>query len=185
MNIKNTLIKRLYENGDLPKNGAGIDLGFGGGEDILFLSSHGMQMIGVEKNKKSYDSLLEKISVENSILLLNENILNYKFKPDFFDVVIINNVLPFLSKENAVLIIEKSINSLKNNGYLLLTVFGPKDGWSADPDMSFFDFDEITSLFEKSNKVVVYFKSTEEGPGLTRKGDKKYWHIHRFILQRK
>lgn len=179
----NMLLQKLNENGDLPKSGVGLDIGFGSGRDLKFLSGRGLKMIGVEKNEDAFEVLQKEIGKNKDVKLLNIPAHKYDFDHKF-SVIVINNVLPFMTKDQVIFVAKKGIESLENGGFLLATLFGLKDEWFGRDNMSFFKYEEAKDLFN-AEYLEPYFTSTEEGFGLTKSGEKKFWHIHRFIVRKK
>lgn len=182
MKLINPLLRRLYITGDLPKEGTALDMGFGGGEDVGFLLDRGFDVTGVEKSEKAYTEAVERFG--GKVTLLHTDIAEYEPEPNSFDLIIARNVLPFLTKQDALTTIEQSVSALKKDGYFLFTLFGPKDyEWKKEGKISTFEYDEAHALLEKLG-LEIYFQSTEEGYGGTMAGTKKYWHIHQFIVRK-
>jgi predicted TPR repeat methyltransferase len=109
-----------------------------------------------------------------------QDIREYKLKGRY-DIVIANNVLPFLdSKEEVKTIVKDVMSHLKKNGVFIFTVWGPNHVWAGN---------KLTHLDPEIHNLIkdhfVYFKKEEEGMVTIMNGDKAYWHSHEFWLMKK
>lgn len=146
-----------------------LDLGCGKGGDAEYLESLGYTITAVDK-KKYYGKALVA------------DLFSYKIESGKYDLIICNNVLPFIGNKDAVKSIVWSIvKGLKTGGAAFLTFYGPNSGFKNRSDMSFFEYDEILS-FVKNLRIEIMDQTTTEG--YTRNGQGKiiYQHSHRFIL---
>jgi SAM-dependent methyltransferase len=169
------LISKLAMLDEL-KGGNVLDIGAGKGKDSVFLRDKGYEV----------DALDTKIgeSLGDGINLIEGKIEEYKIEEGKYNLINANNVFPFVvDKEEIKRIIKDSVSGLKENGFLCFSLFGIKDDWSDRDNISFWDYDEALE-FISSLPVKLYFKEDEEGYGLTMKGDKKWWNIYRFILEK-
>ncbi len=176
------LIKQL-DSLKLLHGGKALDLGVGPGHESIILAKRDYHVTAVDLSEKTIETLQSKIA-GLPIKLVHSNILSFEIHLNSFDLIIVKNVLPFLENKNdAIEVIKKLANGLKNNGIIYLTLFGPSDEWANKPTMSFFEYQEAIDLLS-SLPLKILHRSTEEGLGSTMFGDIKYWHIHKFLCQK-
>ncbi len=160
----------MSELGLLKEGGFALDLGCGDGSD-----SDALKALGYE---------VTPVDIGSPYPSIKEDIRRYRIDPDRYDVIICNNVLPFISdKEDVKKALANIFQGLNDHGVAFLTFFGPKDDWAQRPTMSFFDFAEITGYL-RSFGLFILESSTTEGYGKTMKGNIKYCHIHRFLCSK-
>lgn len=172
-------IRKMKSEGLLKDGSVALDLGCGSGRDTLVLAELGYRVDAVDKNNE-----LEDKSDQN-IAFTQQDITDFLIKPDYYDIIIANNSLPFLpGRETLKQKIAEMALGLKVGGKVFLTLFGPNDQWAQEQKpMSFFSYTEAVGLLV-SLPLRLYWQSTEEGYGKTMKGNIKYWHIHRFLCIR-
>jgi SAM-dependent methyltransferase len=169
-------LEKMNKEGLLINKGNALDLGCGKGLQAAFLAGLGFIVDAV-------DIRPSVLSVEN-INITEADIREYSITEGKYSVIIANNVLPFLPiKKDAEMVIERMIKGLTPGGYAYFTLFGPKDGWAADPKMSFWEFEEAKA-FIKNFDIQLYHESTEEGYGQKMNGEIKYWNIHKFLYKK-
>ncbi len=182
----NTFYDFLEKKGvfDNIKEGNILDIGSGSGDDAIALEKKGFIVTSIEKNKDRYDLIMEKVHESDSkIEVINIEIENYNFPVDKYNVIVAKNSLPFiLQKENQFKVIEKTYSSLTKNGYLYLTLFGPKDAW-ANNIITGIDFKEAKTFLKKTG-FEIKWHAIEEGWSKTTKGELKYWDINKFICKK-
>ena len=125
-----------------------LDLGCGQGKDFLFLAQNGFIVHGVDKSSEAVQSVNHKIqefSLDKASVELGD-IRNYEIKKDYFDVIICHNVLNFVTKEEALKIINNIKEAIKPTGYVLMQVFTVDD-----------------PSFRKEKQLACYFEPQELG----------------------
>lgn len=174
----NQLIVRLKQIG-LLKGGEALDIGAEAGIDALFLNENGYQVTAVDVNTEK----LKEKTKDTDIKVLEEDIANLDLEENKYDLIIANNVFPFIYKDNFESTFNKVISSLKDEGVLAFSFFGLEDGWSDKERMSFKSFEESLEMIKNKNLEIV-FQQTEKGLGGMMNGDTKFWEIHRFIVKK-
>lgn len=90
----------------------------------------------------------------------------------------------FKNREEIFTTIRKMFDGLIPQGVVYFTVFGPRDEWVGNKDMTFLEYEDILK-FINDLPLKIYHRSTEEGNGKKMDGTIKYWHIHRFFCIKK
>lgn len=104
----------------LPKNGEVLDIGCGAGGNSIFLTENGFDVTCIDNNDEVITEIKEKYPKINAI---NQDILNFEFNENKYDLILAINVLNFLKKDDAEMIIKNTIKSLKENGLIYVQVF--------------------------------------------------------------
>lgn len=171
------------------KNGQVLDLGAGTGWRSILYAKEGNTVVAVDMNKKRITALEEKAKaegVENNIATTLADIREFPIVDGYFDVILLNNVLPFISdKKEVAKILNKAWRGLKKGGYLEFTLFGMRDAWNGtEPNMSFWDGSVDFPILFKEHTQYVYWKAEEEGMAPMQNGELKYWHVYLFTLKK-
>lgn len=132
----------------LPKGGKVLDLGCGAGGNSIFLAEKGFDVTCTDKDKEVISIIKENYPNINAI---NQNILEFSFPKDEYDLILALNVLHFLNFEDIKKILSKMLKSLKENGLIYLQVFSVNN--PAKKFSHLFTKEEILELFSQ-NKIL-------------------------------
>ncbi len=144
-----------------------LDVGCGNGRHVVFFAEHGYDVYGIDISSKA-------IEIANTWISMNElnanvkvgNIEKLRFDDEYFDVVILHEVLDHVTFSNA----KKSMNEIKRvltaNGYIYITLRSTEDsefgvgeevehntfilqnGYEKGVIQHYFDLEEIKELLE-------------------------------------
>jgi 2-polyprenyl-3-methyl-5-hydroxy-6-metoxy-1,4-benzoquinol methylase len=78
-------------------NKLALDLGCGAGIDAKYLAENKFQVEAVDYNQDSIDQT-KKLCEDLSVNVIKSNIIDYKIKPNNYQIIISWNTLPFLKK---------------------------------------------------------------------------------------
>lgn len=168
-------IKNLIELKLLSGNGFALDLGSGTGEDAIELEKLGYEVTVVDNH--SFPSFKPKIPT------IKKDIRDFNIEKNKYSFINCNNVLPFLSLEEANSLLKRIRDGLAPDGVAHFTLFGINDGWFGKKGIHFRSYEEA-SLFVDSLGLFLEQKSTLEGWDYCQNGTKKYWNIHSFVLRK-
>jgi len=104
----------------LPQNANILDIGCGVGGNSIFLSKKGFNVTAIDIDEESIRQIKEKCPKINAV---NQDILNFNFRENEYDLISAINVLNFFKKEDAEKIIKNMIKSLKDNGLIYIQAF--------------------------------------------------------------
>src|SRR3989344_3154572 len=124
----------MYLKSHIPK-GRVLDYGFGTGNNSIFFMEKGYDVYGVEVNDGGRELMkknLERNHVNpkeiDKFTLIPPNNVKLPFKDNFFDVIISNQVLYYLSSEDQIRKVCKELHRiLRPGGVVFFTVMGPKN----------------------------------------------------------
>lgn len=173
------LLQKILKN--IPKNGVALDLGCGAGVEVKYLAERGFKVTAVDKEKSSIN-WIKKSCKGLPVNPIREDVVKYRIQPNSFDIIIAWNLLPFIKKESALKVLSKIQVGLKKKGYFVFSLFGPKDGFSPNKNMSFFEVAELKNLLPYL-KFLKLLELKKESPGVL--GKIKFWHLIQGIAQKK
>lgn len=159
--------------------GVALDLGAGALNDSKYLLEQGfLKVIAVDQieNKEILNSITDK-----RLLFKKEDIKDFSFSQDKFDLINAQFVLFFLNKENIKKIFFEIKKALNKDGIFVGQLLGLRDGWSNFPGVTVLskkEVEEFLSCFE-----IIHFLE-EEKDKKTVDGSLKHWHIFHFIVKK-
>ncbi|MFH1979216.1 MAG: class I SAM-dependent methyltransferase, partial [Patescibacteria group bacterium] len=108
------LLEHFYNQ--VPK-GAALDIGFGRGNDSIFLASKGFGVTAIDTKKNNTDDLI-RIAKENNLSVKAEmiDVRKFEFRQDAYEIIVAMNSLFFLSGNEFKTIIQNVKKSLKPGG---------------------------------------------------------------------
>lgn len=176
------LLRHLFHDERAPSSGTALSIGFGSEDELRALAGRGFSVIGIEKNLMAVSAAREACGA--SITIVHADIRKVPIEENAHALIVALNVLPFLgSPEDVFGVLSRIIAALAPEGCAVVTLFGPRDAWTGKAGMTFIAYDVALEFFA-AQPVSLYFRSTEEGYGPMKGGGTKYWHIHRFIVQK-
>ena len=110
----NKEIKNLL---DLKRNETLLDIGGGTGLLAKELSKNVKKYITIDKSKK----MLEHHEIKENIQIIEADFFDYKFEEEFFDIIILSDVVHHIKDQNKLL--KKSYKLLKKGGLILIHDF--------------------------------------------------------------
>lgn len=156
-------------------------MGCGAGVEVKYLAERGFKVTAVDKEKSSIN-WIKKSCKGLPVNPIREDVVKYRIQPNSFDIIIAWNLLPFIKKESALKVLSKIQVGLKKKGYFVFSLFGPKDGFSPNKNMSFFEVAELKNLLPYL-KFLKLLELKKESPGVL--GKIKFWHLIQGIAQKK
>lgn len=129
------LLEHFYKQ--VPKGGT-LDIGFGKGNDSIFLANKGFRVTAIDTKKSNVENLA-RIVKENNLSIKTEQIdvRKFEFRPNTYEIITAMNSLFFLNGNEFKAIIENIKKSLKPGGIAIISSFTVDD-----------------SLFEKLERTV-------------------------------
>lgn len=143
--------KKVEELVDLlPEKGNVLDIGCGAGGNSIFLAEKEFNVTAIDNDEEAIREIKEKYPKINAI---NQDILNFEFKENEYDLILAINVLNFFKKEEVDLIIQNIIKSLKQNGLIYIQAFSINEKCQGFNHL--FSKEEFLNYFSK-NEVLEY-----------------------------
>lgn len=135
---KSNLIKFLL---GLKKSGDVLDIGVGNGRDAIIFARNGFNVFGIDKSSKVISEVKNNFP---KLKVTKEDIRDYLLTSKY-DIILCNNVLHFLGKQDIYGIIKRIKEGTKDGGLNVIKVFTEEN-----PDKNFrylFKKDELKMLY--------------------------------------
>jgi tellurite methyltransferase len=156
-----------------------LDLGAGAMQDSKYLLEQGfMEVVAVD----SEPSVAARDLQDKRAQIVISTFEEFKFPVNKFDLVNAQFSLPFTHPREFERVFNSIKQSLKEGGILVGQLFGDRDEWTFNQDMTFLNKEEISNLL--SDTEVLQMRE-EERDGTTAAGDEKHWHIFNLIIRKK
>lgn len=150
-NLKPSILLNIIWKELIPKSRF-LDLGCGQGSDSLFMAKNDFKVTAVDISKEAINALREdakNYGVENLIETTASDVRDFQIQGNTYDAIQMSNVLQFLTKEDAMRMIENVRGAIKDKGYILISAFTDKDP-SFDrfkTERKYFESQELSKLF--------------------------------------
>lgn len=157
-----------------------IDIGAGGLKDTRYLLEEGFEVTVVDM-----EPLMAKAAAEiktDKLEAVVSSFADFDFGKDKYDIAAAMYALPFNPRDTFDSVFARIKESLITGGVFCGQLFGDRDAWTPDPQMTFHDKAQAQALF--SDMELLTFKETEKD-GKTADGTPKHWHVFHFIARKK
>lgn len=170
------LIKAL---GYVKQHNKAIDIGGGALKDSRYLLEHGFDVTVIDEEK-----LMGELAIEiksDKFRPVISSFADFDFPQDTYDIASAMYALPFTSPHTFEVVFQNIKQSVVKGGIFCGQLFGVRDEWSKNADMTFHTKDQVTKLF--SDMEVILLEEVEKD-GRTADGQPKHWHVFNFIAKR-
>lgn len=157
-----------------------LDIGGGALKDTRYLLEQGFEVTVIDSSELMAKEAekIESDKLHPVITTYNE----FDFPEHEFDIASAMYSLPFNPPETFDKVFENIKESLVAGGIFCGQLFGIRDGWSNQSEMTFHTKEKIEKLFQGMR--ILYFKE-EELDGKIANGSPKHWHVFHFIAENK
>ena len=134
-------------------------LGTGDGAEAAYLASQGLDIVGVDLDPASEEFVNKSIQLRRQkpnstpenfgrVTVLQEPFQTFKLPEPGSIGLIWSASLPFLSKKELPDVLKRINSTLKPDGHIVATFFGPKHPLAKQQDKAIYDENELKSLFK-------------------------------------
>jgi tellurite methyltransferase len=160
--------------------GIAIDLGSGTGRDTVELLRRGWHVVAIDSEDEAIRRLREKTGddprLETQVARYDEAAL------PSCELVNASWSLPFCEPHVFVVVWERIVDALSTGGRFCGQLFGERDEWATEDDMTFHTRDEAEALF--CDFELERFDEVEED-GKTALGQPKHWHVFHVVARKR
>jgi tellurite methyltransferase len=158
-----------------------IDLGCGDGTETALLLSKGWQVFAIDSEPTSFDHLNAKIPNEMRDRLQTQVAKFEDVELVPADLVYAGFSVPFCHPKHFPALWEKIVSSLNPGGRFAGQLFGVRDTWANNPEMTFFTAEQARTLLA-GLKVEHFQEEDEDGQSTV---GPKHWHIFHVIARKR
>ena len=163
----------------ISNKGKAIDLGGGALNDTRYLLEQGFDVTVIDKSPLMEQ---EAKNIKNERLhALTAGFEDFNFPKEEYDLASAMFALPFTAPAHFDEVFEKIKGSLKKGGIFCGQLFGDRDEWKTNSNMTFHTKEQAQDLL--SDLEVISFKEDEKDDK-TAKGEMKHWHVFHIIARK-
>lgn len=163
--------------------GQALDLGCGGGRDTVELLRRGWRVLAVDSEAAAIDSLKRRPEARNDPRLFCR-VARMETLPPLAPAELVNAGFSlFLLPPPAFARTWAAIRAaLPPGGLFCGQLLGPRDDWTGTLGLTVHDSAAVDALLDGYRVVE---RREEESDATTPKGDRKHWHVHHLLLERR
>ena len=181
---RSTLLYALERFGEEePRARFAVDLGCGAGPDTAELLRRGWSVLAIDGQAEAIDRLRSRKDLSPAdFLRLQTRVSSFQDArwPEA-DLVNSSFALPFCPPETFPALWQRIVLSLRPGGIVSGQLFGDRDGWSNEEEMTFHTRDEVEALL---GMLEVELLDELEEDGTTATGKPKHWHVFHIVARR-
>jgi tellurite methyltransferase len=178
----------LYALGRFDEEGArerlAVDLGCGTGRDTAELLRRGWRVLAIDGEAEA----IERLRARRDLLTEGGDRLRTRIEPfdeaEWPEADLVNSsfALPFCPPGAFPAVWARIGASLRPGGRFAGQLFGDRDEWSAEQDMTFHTRGQVEAMLE--SLAVEHLEEIEED-GSTATGKKKHWHVFHVVARKR
>ena len=161
-----------------------VDLGCGTGRDSIELLRRGWRVLAIDAEAEAIQRLLGRGDLgSGEAARLATQVARFE-DARWPEANLINSsyALPFCPPNQFGAVWDRIVASLRPGGRFSGQLFGDRDGWATQPDMSFQTRQDAEKLLR--GLEVEHFDEVEED-GETAVGDPKHWHLFQIVARKR
>lgn len=165
------------------KPGIAVDLGCGAGRDTVLLLKHGWTVISYDINNNA-QYILDRITPEEKGRFTFVKARHQDAEIPKCDLVVANDSMHYLSKDEFKAVVDKIYDSLNPNGNFVAEFLGNRDDWAKnDPNNAFISLKDLKEVLGNRFELEAFREHEFEKPTL--EGEQKHWHTVSVITRAK
>ena len=163
------------------RTGTAVDLGCGTGADTAELIARGWDVVAIDRQEEAIRRLREKVGSRtvSRLRTVVSKMEDVTFPPA--DLVFASYSLPFCPPDAFPTLWQRLRSCLRPGGRFAGELFGDRDSWASDAEMTFLDVASARELFD-GMELESFEEEESEDEGW---GDEiKHWHVFHAIARR-
>lgn len=158
-----------------------IDIGGGATlKDTKYLLSQGFETTLIDK-EKAVEAAVQNVRSDKLLFFLVD-FVDFDFPQNEYDLVAAIYSLPFVRPDQFLSLFKKVKESLVKNGIFCGQLFGDRDSWHSNRNLTFTKKEEALSLL--ADMEIILFDE-KEFEGKTADGKQKHWHLFDVVARKK
>lgn len=179
---RETLIRALDAFDRTPgRDRLAVDLGCGGGRDVVELLRRGWTVLAVDAEKTAIERLAARGDLPESGTLRTAVGRFEDVEWPVADLVNSSFALPLCPPAAFPGLWSRMVASLAPGGRFAGQLYGDRDEWAGDPSITFHTADEVEALLDGFD---VEHLREEEDDSVTPRGRPKRWHIFHIVARK-
>ena len=160
--------------------GQAVEIGFGDGTETLALLEAGWRVVAVDAASQAAELLRGRVdgSAADRLEIRTASAEAVDLPP--FDLLYAGYALSFLEPADFRRFWTGVRGRIRPGGLVVVNVFGVRDTWAGEPDMTFIDLDRVHRLVDGLEVVAI---DEEDQDGDSFRGP-KHWHVFDVIARR-
>ena len=158
-----------------------IDLGCGDGAETLALLMAGWAVLAIDREPKAIELIRSRMpaQLQPRLETITSSFEEARLPPA--DFVYAGYSLPFCRPEYFDPLWAKIAACIEPGGRFAGQLFGIRDSWANDPEMTFLSAEQVASLFAVRFETEVLNEREEDGPSFS---GPKHWHVFDIIARK-
>ena len=182
---RSTLLEALRRFGDEePRERFAVDLGCGTGRDTVALLRRGWRVLALDGTSEAIERLLVRDDLADAERgRLETRVARFETAEwPAADLVNSSFALPFCPPNEFPAVWKRIVRSIDVGGRFSGQLFGDRDGWSDEEDMTFQTRAEVEALL---SRLEIELLDEVEEDGATAVGEAKHWHLFHVVARRR
>ena len=159
--------------------GKAIDIGDGGLKDARYLLDQGFDVTVVDQEEQM--NIAAKAVASDKLHCFVSTFADFVFKEDIIDLASAMFALPFNPPETFDAVLTNVKRSLVKGGIFCGQLFGTRDEWSNNRQMTFHTKEQVDGLFADMEVLSLVEREMD---GYTADGTPKHWHLFHIIAKK-
>jgi tellurite methyltransferase len=162
------------------RGGTAVDLGCGQGIESAALLAHGWNVVAIDAQPEAIERLRARVPADALPRLTTyvSRMENSEIPP--CDLVHASFSLPFCPPAAFPGLWDRVGGAVRRGGRFVGELFGDRDSWATDPEMTFFGIDAARALFD-GWVLESFLEEEEDGEAWE---EQKHWHVFHAIARR-
>lgn len=158
-----------------------IDLGCGDGTETLALLDRGWRVLAIDRERAAIEQVRTRVPVELQPQLETRQASFEDLDLPEADFVYAGYSLPFCRPEHFDRLWTSVAACLRPGGRFAGQLFGTRDSWADDPEMTFHSAEQVQNLLAKGFETETLRETDEDGEAFS---GPKHWHIFDIVARR-
>lgn len=159
-----------------------VDLGCGDGRDTVELLRRGWRVLGIDGESAAINQLMARPDIDRERLEVRLMRFEELVLPTAVDLINASFCLPFCPPQEFPGLWSKLVAALRVGGRFCGQLFGDRDSWATDPNISAHTREQLEILLRP---FAVEWLEEEEHPGKTALGEEKHWHLFHIVARKR